>query len=159
MFKAQHTIITLVTEYNFKTARTVHNFHSQGSILCRASYHGVTGKYMYMYILNISFASYRVPIYTHGWRTAVWIKCLAEGQQCQTLTGIEPATLWSRVKGSIQYTTAPPQNVFISHSFGNTAAVSISIYYQFCIYVLSLCVISGSVSRLDKTDEEHRSPG
>ena len=52
------------------------------------------------YIHNISFTSYRVPIYTPGWRAAMWIKCLPEGQKCQALTGIEPATLWSRVKGS-----------------------------------------------------------
>ena len=45
------------------------------------------------YIHNISFTSYRVPIYTPGWRAAMWIKCLAEGQKCQALTGIEPATL------------------------------------------------------------------
>ena len=28
-----------------------------------------------------AFASYRVPIYTPGWRAAMWIKCLAEGQK------------------------------------------------------------------------------
>ena len=60
------------------------------------------------HIHNISFTSYRVSIYTPGWRAAMWIKCLTEGQMCQALTGIEPATLWSRVKGSLQYTTAPP---------------------------------------------------
>ena len=75
--------------YNFKTTLTVHNFHSQWSISCQAAYHGVTGKF----ILNISFASYRVPIYTPGWRAAMWVKCLVEGQKCQPLTGIEPATL------------------------------------------------------------------
>ena len=37
MFKAQHAIITPVVGYNFKTALTVHNFHSQGSIPCRAA--------------------------------------------------------------------------------------------------------------------------
>ena len=63
------------------------------------------------YIHNISFTSYRVPIYTPGWRAAMWIKCLADGQKCQALTGIEPATLWSTVKGSLQYTTAPPPPV------------------------------------------------
>ena len=91
-----------VVGYNFKTALTVHNFHSQGSIACRAAYHGVTGKYIH----NISFTSYRVPIYTPrflhilpvpiytpGWRAAMWIKCFAEGQKCQALTGIKPATL------------------------------------------------------------------
>ena len=28
---------------------------------------------------QITFASYRVPIYTPGWRAAMWIKCLTEG--------------------------------------------------------------------------------
>ena len=64
-------------------------FHSQGSSPCRAAYRGVTGKYIH----NISFTSYPVPI---------------EGQNCQALTWIEPATLCSRVKGStsLQYTMA-----------------------------------------------------
>ena len=31
--------------------------------------------------------------YTPGWRAAMWIKCLAEGQKCQALTGIEPGNL------------------------------------------------------------------
>ena len=30
---------------------------------------------------QITFASCRVPIYTPGWRAAMWIKCLAEGQK------------------------------------------------------------------------------
>ena len=38
---ATYTIITPVVGYNFKTALTVHNFHSQGSIPCRAAYRGV----------------------------------------------------------------------------------------------------------------------
>ena len=29
---------------------------------------------------QITFTSYRVHIYTPGWRAAMWIKCLAEGQ-------------------------------------------------------------------------------
>ena len=102
MFKAQHTIITPVIGYNFKTALTVHSFHSQGSIPCRAAYRGIQANTY----TTLSFISYRVPIYTPGWRAAMWIKCLAEGQKCQALMGIEPATLWSRVKGSLQYTTA-----------------------------------------------------
>ena len=75
--------LTPVAGYNFKNALIVHNFHSQGSIPCRAAYHGVTGTY----ILNISFASYRVPIYTPGWRAAMWIKCLAEGQKVPGIDG------------------------------------------------------------------------
>ena len=61
---------------------------------------------------KIMFASYQAPIYTTEWRAAMWIKCLAEGQKCQALMENEPATLWSRVKGSIQYTTAPPLHTF-----------------------------------------------
>ena len=48
------------------------------------------------------FLPSRVPICTPGWRAEIWIKCL-EGQKWQALmTGIELATLWSTVKGSIQ---------------------------------------------------------
>ena len=72
--------------YNLKTALTVHNFHSQRSIPCWAAYHGITGKY----ILNISFESYWVPIYTPGLRAAMWINCLAVGQKCRAIAGIEP---------------------------------------------------------------------
>ena len=36
---------------------------------------------------QIMFASYRVPIYTPGWRAAMWIKCLAEGQKVQGIDG------------------------------------------------------------------------
>ena len=84
MFKAQPTVITPVVGYNFKTTLTVHNFHSQGSIPRRAAYRGVTGKYIH----TISFTSYQVPIYTPGWRAAMLIKCLAEGQKCQALPRI-----------------------------------------------------------------------
>ena len=33
------------------------------------------------FIHNNRSQSYRVPIYTPGWRAAMWIKCLAEGQK------------------------------------------------------------------------------
>ena len=36
---------------------------------------------------QITFASYRVPIYTPGWRAAMWIKCLAEGQKVPGIDG------------------------------------------------------------------------
>ena len=32
---------------------------------------------------TITFASYRVPIYTPGWRVAMRIKCLAKGHKCR----------------------------------------------------------------------------
>ena len=123
-------LLPSVVGYNFKTALTVHNFHSQGSIPCRAAYRGVTGKYIH----NISFTSYRVPIYTPGWRAAMWIKCLAEGQKCQALTGIEPATPWSRVEGSLQYTTAPPRKGRVHY------LPKLQAQHAFCNLVLSLYV-------------------
>ena len=88
MFKALHTIITLVIGYNFKTTLTVHNFHSQRSIPCRDAYHGITGKY----IPSISFASYRVHIYTPWSRAAMWINWFAEGQKCQAIWGSNPGS-------------------------------------------------------------------
>ena len=36
---------------------------------------------------KITFASYRVPIYTPGWRAAMRIKCLAEGQKVPGIDG------------------------------------------------------------------------
>ena len=59
----------------------------QGAFLAKLPInHGVTGKY----ILNISFASYWVRIYAPGSRVAMWINCLAEGQKCRAIAGIEP---------------------------------------------------------------------
>ena len=44
------------------------------------------------FIPQITFASYRVPIYTPGWRAAMWIKCLAEGQK---VPGIDGNRTWN----------------------------------------------------------------
>ena len=85
---------------------------------------------------HISFTSYRVPIYTPGWRAAMWIKCLAEGQKCQALTGIEPGTLWSRVKGSLQYTTAPPRQLWIRMSCRFFFPVFFSLMFFFYCFVI-----------------------
>ena len=105
MFKAQHTIITPVVGYNFKTALTVHNiFTHKGAFLAELPIVELQANHIH----SISFTSYRVPIYTPWWRAAMWIKWVTEGQMYQALTWIEPATLWSRVKGSLQYTMAPP---------------------------------------------------
>ena len=89
------------------------------------------------YIHNISITSYRVPIYTPGWRAAMWIKCLAEGQKCQALTGIEPGTLWSRVKGSLQYTTAPPYYAFLLWHFNASLLTWLSVIWKL-YYIYSL---------------------
>ena len=96
---SRRNILLLPRSLNYSAQFPLPREHSLPSCLSWRS-----GKYIH----NISFTSYRVPIYTPGWRAAMWIKCLAEGQKCQAWTGIEPATLWSRVKGSLQYTTAPP---------------------------------------------------
>ena len=74
-----HTIITLVTGYNFKTAL---NFHSPGSIPCRAANHGATGKCI-LHIHTWIFCILPGPHFTPGSRAAMWINCLAEGQKCQ----------------------------------------------------------------------------
>ena len=103
---ALQCIITPVTGFNINPALIVHLLNSPGSILARCYFRGAHMPHH----ATITFESYRVPIYTPGWRAAMWIKCLAEGQKVPgiVLTGIEHGTLWSRVKGSIQYTTAPP---------------------------------------------------
>ena len=81
----------------------MHLINSLGSILVRRHFRGGAHTYMYHIKRQILLPSYRVPIYTPGWRAAMWIKCLGDGQECQAFTGIEPATLWSRVKASIRY--------------------------------------------------------
>ena len=107
---ASQCITTPVIGFSHNSALRVHFHHSLGSI---PASHRFTGAHNAnsTTIRNVwcFSASYRVPIYTPGWRAAMWIKCLAEGQKCRALTGIEPGTLWFRVKGSIQYTTAPPE--------------------------------------------------
>ena len=92
MFKAQHilAIITPVVGYNFKTPLIysaqfpLPREHSLSSCL--------SWRYRQIHTQHILHILYRVPIYTPGWRAAMWIKCLAERQKCQALTGIEPAT-------------------------------------------------------------------
>ena len=99
---ALQCIITPVTGFNINPALKVHLLNSLGSILARCYFRGA---HMPHHATN----NVRILPGTPGWRAAMWIKCLAEGQKCQAWTGIEPGTLWSRVKDSIQYTTAPPQ--------------------------------------------------
>ena len=50
------------------------------------------------HILHILLGT-QLPIFTPEWREQCEIKCLAEGQKCQAWTGIEPATLRSRIMG------------------------------------------------------------
>ena len=85
MFKAQHTVITLVIGYNSKTALTVHNFHSPRSIPCRAAYHGATD----IHVLLNTYLSHPTGfpfIHRPGLRAAMCqINCLAEGQKCRAM--------------------------------------------------------------------------
>ena len=80
---------------------------------------------------QITFASYRVPIYTPGWRAAMWIKCLAEGQSFRHWRGMEPATFDPESRVHSIYTTAPPCS-FTTAVLGN----------NLCDTVLSLCKVS-----------------
>ena len=86
---ASQCIITPVIGFSHNSALRVHFLHSLGSIPASRRFTGAHNANS----TTITFASYRVPIYTPGWRAAMWIKCLAEGQKCRALTGIEPGTL------------------------------------------------------------------
>ena len=55
----------------------------KGAFLAELPIVACSGKYIH----NTSFTSYRVPIYTPGWRAAMWIKCLAEGQKVPGMDG------------------------------------------------------------------------
>ena len=72
--------------------------HSQGAFLTKLSIMAFQANTY----SNISFA-YRVPIYTPGWRAAMWIKCLAEDnsarhRQESNLQSVDPE---SRVQSNI----------------------------------------------------------
>ena len=78
-----HIIITPVIGFNFNSAlNTVHNFHSLRNI--PASRH-VTGAIMPIHATN----NVRILPGTHtpGWRAAMWIKCLAEGEKVPGIDG------------------------------------------------------------------------
>ena len=67
---ALQCIITSVTGFNVNPALIVYLLNSLGSILARRHFRGAHMPYQ----VQITFASYRVPIYTPGWRAAMWIK-------------------------------------------------------------------------------------
>ena len=56
---------------------------------------------------------------------------LLKDKECQALTGVEPATLWSRVKGTIQYTAAPPSRTRFNGTNGR-------VHFVTYFYILSL---------------------
>ena len=75
-------ILTGHWQFQFRTnINTVHNFHCLRSI--PASRH-VTGAMMPIHTTNNPTG---VPIYTPGWRAAMWIKCIAEGQKVPGIDG------------------------------------------------------------------------
>ena len=87
---ALQCIITPVTGFNINPALIVHLLYSVGSILARCYFRGV---HMPHHATN-NVRILPVPIYTPGWRAAMWIKCLAVGQKVPgIMTGIEPVTL------------------------------------------------------------------
>ena len=49
--------------------------------------HHYTNKPITQYILIIAYVALLMAIYTPGWRAAMWIKCLAEGQKCRGTDG------------------------------------------------------------------------
>ena len=103
-----NSVLPPVTEFYINPALIVHLLNSLRSILPGAT----SGVHTCQIKRQITFASYRVAIYTPGWRAAMWIRCLAEGQKCQALTGIGTRNPLIQSQGSIRYTTAPPHFTF-----------------------------------------------
>ena len=78
-----------VIGFTINPALIVHLLNSLaclGSILARRHFRGA---HMPHQVRRTALAFYRVPIYTPGWKAAMWIMCLAEGHKFQALTGIE----------------------------------------------------------------------
>ena len=73
---ALQSLLPPVIGFNINPALIVHLLNSLGSILASTCH----------IKRQITFAFYRVPIYTPGWRAAMWIKCLVEWQKCEALT-------------------------------------------------------------------------
>ena len=80
---ASQCIITPVIGFRHNSALRVHFLHSLGSIPASRRFTGAHNANS----TTITFASYRVPIYTPGWRAAMWIKGLAEGQKVPGIDG------------------------------------------------------------------------
>ena len=120
-------LLPLVTGFNINPALIVHLLNSLGCILARRHSRGA---HMPHQATNNVRVLPGTGLYAPGWKAAMWIKCLAEGQERQVLTGIELATLWSRVKGSIQYTTVLPNYHYNEErKFAFTFAVGDSIIW------------------------------
>ena len=78
---ALHCIITPVTGFNINLALIVHLFNSMGSILARCYFRGAHMPHHATNNVRI------LPGTTPGWRAAMWIKCLAEGQKVPGIDG------------------------------------------------------------------------
>ena len=97
---ASQCIITPVIGFRHNSALRVHFLHSLGSIPASRRFTGAHNANS----TTIPFASYRVPILTPGSRAAMWIKCLAEGQNYRATVGFEPGlSAWE----SSGHTTIP----------------------------------------------------
>ena len=74
-------LLPLVVGFIINLALMVHLLNSLGSILARRH---CRGAHMPCQVTN-NIRILPVTIYTPGWRAAMWIKCLAEGQKCGAL--------------------------------------------------------------------------
>ena len=97
------------------------------------------------YIHNISFTSYRVPIYTPGWRAAMWIKCLAEGQSARHWreSNPEPFDPESRVHSNIP-----------RHLHNDLMTMTLSLFKTPTIFCISVIVPLSDKLRFKKKKEK-----
>ena len=98
---ALQCIITPVTGFNINPALIVHLLNSWGAFWLGAT----SGVHTCHIMQHITFASYRVPIYTPGWRAAMWIKCLAKWQKVPGIDGNRTRnpliqSQWQSVRGT-----------------------------------------------------------
>ena len=95
----------------------------------------------------VTFPALPVPIYTPGWRGVVTVKCLTQGHNTLTVTGLESTTfcLW------IQHWSARP-HAPTYYPLWNEALMSLSSlrgYCQSCI--LGIPVLFGNIPLFDIT--------
>ena len=94
---------------------------------------------------QITFASYRVPIYTPGWRAAMWIKCLAEGQKVPGIDGNRTRNPLIQSQGFTpiyhDFLFALPSSYF-SSSYPPYHQVFLFFFFFFFIYFIFFCFSS-----------------
>ena len=100
---ATYTIITPIVGYSFKTALTVHNFHYQGRIPCRAAIVALQAN------TYTTYPSHPIPdTHLYTWvessnvdKVSCWRKqvpCIDGNRNCK---GCRLQPFWSRVNGSL----------------------------------------------------------